>query len=59
MMASFYYDDQNPSKYCFLVQIYLGFCYINRTRTTKLKYERKNEVNSGLRACYMEVGDPR
>ena len=25
-----------------------GFCYLNLTETTKLKYERKSEMNSGL-----------
>ena len=45
MMASFYYYDQDPSGFCFLVQI--TACYLNLTGATKFKYEKKNEKNSG------------
>ena len=45
-MASFYYYDQNPLGFCFLVQI-RAQCYLNLTGATKFKYERKNEKNSG------------
>ena len=38
-MASFYYFYQNPSRFCFFVQI-RGFCYLNLTRLTKFKYSR-------------------
>ena len=38
-MASFYYFYQNPSGFCFFVQI-KGFCYLNLTRSTKFKYSR-------------------
>ena len=38
-MASFYYFYQNPSGFCFFVQI-RGFCYLNLTRLTKFKYSR-------------------
>jgi len=47
-MVSFYYYDQNPSGFCFLVQIKPGFCYLNLTGTTKFKYKKKNEMNSVL-----------
>ena len=46
-MASFYYYDQNPSGYCSLAQI-KDFCYLNLSGTTKFKYEREKEINSGL-----------
>ena len=38
-MTSFYYYDQDSSGVCFLVQ--------NLAGTTKFKYERKNEKDSG------------
>ena len=38
-MASFYFFYQNPSGFCFFVQI-KGFCYLNLTRLTKFKYSR-------------------
>ena len=38
-MASFYYFYQNPSGFCFFVQI-RGFCYLNLTRLTKFKHSR-------------------
>ena len=41
-----YYYDQDPSGFCFLVQI-RAFCYLNLTGAAKFKYERKNEKNSG------------
>ena len=45
-MASFSYYNQNPSGYCFLVQI-KAFFYLNLTGITKFKYERE-KMNSGL-----------
>ena len=46
--ASFYYYYQNPLGVCFLLQI-SGFCYLNLTRITKFKCERKTwRNNSGL-----------
>ena len=45
MMTSFYYYDQNPSWFCFLVQIRSSV--INLAGITKFKYERKNEKDSG------------
>ena len=51
----------HQTKFCkvFLSCANLGFCYLNRTGTTKLKYERKNEVNSGLRAWLHGGGGPQ
>ena len=46
MMASLYYYEQNPSGFCFLVQI-RAFVIQTLTGITKFKYERKNENNSG------------
>ena len=46
-MASFYYRYQNLSEVRFLVQIG-AFCYLNLNEITRFKYERKNEMNSGL-----------
>ena len=46
MMASFYYYGQDPSGFCFLVQI-RAFCYLNLTGVTQFKYEKKTEKNSG------------
>ena len=45
MMASFYYYDQDPSGFCFLVQI--RAFVINFTGATKFKYEKKTEKNAG------------
>ena len=46
MMMSFYYD-QNPSGFCFLVQIG-AFVILDLAGITKFKYERKNEkMDSG------------
>ena len=45
-MALFYYYDQNPSGFSFLVQI-IALCYLNLAGITKFKCERKNEINSG------------
>ena len=42
-MASFYYYDKDPSRFCFLLQIGA----LNLTEITKFKYEKKNEKNSG------------
>jgi len=42
MVTSFYYNDQNPSGVCFLVQI-KAFCYSNLAGITKFEHERKNE----------------
>ena len=39
-------SDQNPSGFCFLVQI-RAFVYLNLTGISKCKYERKNEKYSG------------
>ena len=46
MMVSFYYYDQDPSGFYFSCANY-GFCYLNLTGATKVKYEKKNEKNSG------------
>ena len=45
-MISFYYYDQNPSGFYFLVLI-RAFVIQNLTGITKFKYERKNEKDSG------------
>ena len=45
-MTSFYYFNLNPLEFCFLVQITLGFCYLNLTEITKFKYEKKNKKDS-------------
>ena len=34
-MASFYCYDQDPSGFCFLVQIFKDFCHLNLTGITK------------------------
>ena len=44
-MTSFYYCDQNPSGFCFLVLI--RAFVLNLTGIRKFKYERKNEKDSG------------
>ena len=41
-MASFYYYDQDPSGFYFLVQI-RAFVIFNLNGATKFKYEEKNE----------------
>ena len=46
MMASFYYYDQDPSGFCFLVQI-RAFVFFSLTGATKFKYEKKTQKNSG------------
>lgn len=43
-MASFYYDNQNPPGYYFLVQINAFVTYTPVTGTTKFKDDRKNEL---------------
>ena len=48
-MTSFYYYDQNPSGFCFLVQI-RAFFNLNLAGISKFKYERKNEEYSGSSA---------
>ena len=45
MMASFYYCDQNPSGFCFLVQI-SAFVNLDLAGIAEFKCERKNEKNS-------------
>ena len=45
-MTSFYYYDQNPSVFCFLVLI-SAFVIQTSLGLTKVKYERKNEKDSG------------
>ena len=45
-MPSFYYYYQNPSGFCFLMQIRVIF-HLNLNGINKFKYERKNEMNSG------------
>ena len=45
MMASLYYCDQNPSGFCFLVQI-SAFVNLDLAGITEFKCERKNEKNS-------------
>ena len=47
-MASFYYYYQNPSGFCFLVEIIAFVILPSLGLITKFKYERKNEMNSGL-----------
>ena len=44
-MASFYYYNQNPPGYCFLVQIKAFVTYTSLCWTTKFKDDRKNEMN--------------
>ena len=44
-MTSFYYYDQNPSGFCFLVQI-RAFVIFILAGITKFKYERKNVMDS-------------
>ena len=44
-MTSFYYYDQNPSGFCFLVQI--RAFVVEASWITKFKYERKNGMNFG------------
>ena len=44
-MASFYYCDQNPSGFCFLVQI-SAFVNLDLAGIAEFKCERKNEKNS-------------
>ena len=46
MMASFYYYDQNPSGFCFLVQI-TAFVIKSSLELLNFKSEGKNEKNSG------------
>ena len=46
MMTSFYYYDQNPSWFCFLVQI-RAFVYLSFAEITKFKNERKNKKDCG------------
>ena len=48
-MASFYNYYQNPSGFCFLVKI-MAICFLHFIGFTKFKYQRKNEMNSGLRS---------
>ena len=48
-MASFYTYYQNPSGFCFHVQI-MGICFLHFIGFTKFKYQRKNEMNSRLRS---------
>ena len=48
-MTSFYYYDQNPLGFCFLVQIRAVLLF-NPTGVTKFKYERKNDKDSGRRS---------
>ena len=44
-MTSFYYYDQNPSGFCFLVQS-RAFVIQTSLRLQNIKYERKNEKDS-------------
>ena len=37
----------------------LGFCYSNLTGITKFRYERKKEMNPGLRGCFHGGGGAR
>ena len=53
-MASFYYYDQNPSGFSFLVQI-IYLCYFNLAGITKFKCEWKNEENSGCSSKMMPL----
>ena len=62
-MALFYYYDQNPSGFSFLVQI-IALCYLNLAGITKFKCERKNEINSGRSSkktpsCKMAYSGPQ
>ena len=43
MMVSFYYYDQDPPGFCFLVQIRAFHVYLSLTGVSKYKYEKKNE----------------
>ena len=46
MMASFYYYDQNPSGFCFLVQI-RALVILSSLGLPNFKSERKNEKHYG------------
>ena len=46
MMSSFYYYDQDPSGFCFLVQI-RAFVVLTSLGLPNLNMKRKNERNSG------------
>ena len=42
-MASFYYNYQNPSGFCFL----MSYCCLLSTRITKFEFEKENEMTFG------------
>ena len=46
-MTSYYYNYQNASVCCFLVQIKASYCSLILSGIDKCKYESKNEMNSG------------
>ena len=46
MMVSFHYYDQDPSGFCFLVQV-RAFVILNPHGATKFKYKNKTQKNSG------------
>ena len=46
-MVSFYYNDQNPSGFCFLMLIKAFFFFLLSTGITKFEFEKENEMNSG------------
>ena len=45
-MSNFYYNYQNPSAFCFLVQI-RPVVFLSPSRSDKFEYESKSEMNSG------------
>ena len=46
-MASFDYNYQNPSGFCFLMLIINSFCSLLSTGITKFEFEKENDMNSG------------
>ena len=45
-MSNFYYNYQNPSAFCFPVQI-RPIVFLSPSRSDKFEYESKSEMNSG------------
>ena len=45
MMASFFYNYQNPSGFCILMLIRANACSLLSTGTTKFEFEKENEMN--------------
>ena len=46
-MASFDYNYQNPSVFCFLMLIYKSYCSLLSTGNTKFEFKKENKMNSG------------